>query len=248
MIAWGEWRPEAFARAQGLGAPVLLLLPAGKTGAEIETAFTGLDAWVGRCVTLCADRCDRPDIHLRYGEGAAVCLLSHSGHLIDRCALVQLRSALPRWIEKFRPQQEPLPPESPSWTGAVGADIKRALPIGRPREVLDSVLAAKRPLSLGALELLLYAAAEWRDSPARARVALEMQALSRMQKDARTLGEHACAVRLLWDSHAVLGLASLREAALSATSRMIRDLYDSQRRAFRHATAGPARGGLLQSE
>jgi uncharacterized protein YyaL (SSP411 family) len=240
VIAWGEWRPEAFAQARALGAPVLLLLPSGKSHAELEAAFAGLDGLVERCVTVCADRCDRPDIHARYGPDAAVCLLSHSGRLLEKCGLAGIGEALGAWIDRYEPAEPAKPPEGAAWTGAVGPERDRALPEGRPRAVLGEVLAHEGRLSPAGVELLIYAASDWADAAARGRLETELESVAaRTQAGMRTLGGYAAASRLLWDGFAVLERPRLREAASNATARMIRELYDSEKRAFRH-TVSPA--------
>lgn len=243
MIAWKEWRPEVFAEARRCGAPVLLLLATGRDTAQFEAAFAGLDSLVDRCVAVCADRCDRPDVHRRYREKAEVCLLNHEGGIVAGCALEEVRQALPRWLEAYAPPSAggASAAAPAAWSGAVGGPSRGRLPESRPRETAAAILAAPAPLPPAAQELLLYAAAEWSDGAARARLETELAGLAaRLDNGARTLGGYAVASRLLWDAFALTGDRRWREAALSLSSAMIRDLYDPARRAFRHAAVPSA--------
>lgn len=244
MIAWKEWSAEAFAEAERLGAPVLLLLPSGRPHSDLEKAFAGLADDAARCVTVCADRCDRPDVYLRYEQDAApVALLSPRGEVLARASLDEIGRLLSKWVQGYEPKDAASPAASasgPVWTGAVGGAGRSVPAPERPRAALAALLSRRDTLPVTAVELLLYAAAEWNDEKAAERLDQELAGVkARLSGGARTLGGYANAARLLWDAHAHTKRENLREAALNLTSDMVRELYDAERRAFRH-TPTPA--------
>jgi hypothetical protein len=243
MIAWRPWSAEAFAAAKRFEAPVLLLLAPRREKAEIEKAFDGLQHLAERFVTVAVEDRDRPDVALRYGGRGEALLLDHDGEVLDSAALAALSGKLASWLETFAARAKAggeKAPAGPVWTGAVGGPGRPTLTGDRPREAARAALAARK-IPLPALELLIYAGAEWGDASARSRAETELAELARARKRGELeLYEWAYAARLMWDAFAAFGDAKVREAALESTVALVADRFDPERRAFRHAAAAGA--------
>ena len=240
MIAWRPWSAEAFLAAKRYEAPLLLLLAPGRSKADIEKAFEDLHPIAERFVTVAVEDRDRPDVALRYGGHGEVLLLDHDGQVLDSAALAALATKLPKWLETFANRSKAAEAEAaagPVWTGAVGGPGRPSLAGDRPREMLRSVMSS-RQLPLPALELLIYAGAEWNDVSARSRAETELAELARSRKRGELgLYEWAYAGRLMWEAFAAFGQAEIREMALESTTALVAERFDPERRAFRHAAA-----------
>ncbi|MHB2026837.1 MAG: hypothetical protein ACYCPQ_09440 [Elusimicrobiota bacterium] len=109
----------------------------------------------------------------------------------------------------------------PAWTGAVGEAADSEVPASWPSDALSELKKglAGKTLGFDEIEFLLYAACEWHDEDAgraACRALLSKAAPGSLKTAA------ACA-RLLWNAHALIGGAELREAAQSATESIERN-------------------------
>jgi hypothetical protein len=235
--AWKEFEASELKAAAERGAPVLLVVSEGRSPDEIQKAFAGLEDVVARFITISIDKADRPDLFVRYAERGEILLLSHDGGIVESASLDEISKKLPEWLSSFSSKKIPPVSEtrSPSWTGAVGGPGKPTLSPDRPREGARSLLSAAR-LPPAAVELLIHAAVEWGDAPARARAETELALLTeRISKNELGLYEKVWAIRLLWEGFAAFGADSLRRAAAEASETLLTNHFDSARHAFRHA-------------
>jgi uncharacterized protein YyaL (SSP411 family) len=259
MEAWSAWSEEAFSRARAEGKPVLLILPSGGPQGpqdwETLLASPPLLAAVERFVAVRVLASQRPDVHARYRTGSEPFLvLSCEGEVLGRFLFGNpgpLAKALLEEAQAYGAASRPFasgtqPEAKPVWTGAVGQGEEGALQSDLPASCLGAVLAERAGLSAvpGALDLLLYAAREWVDQEARARLSLELAELSAL-RDPKSgafgaaggpdLGLNAGLARLYWDAFALVGDASLRETAAGLTDFLLRDLFDPGVGAFRQS-------------
>lgn len=254
MASWLPWTFEIFSQARTKRKAVLLFLPSAgpRTLEDWERAWASpfLAAALERFVLIAVTAQERPDVQARYGMGREQLLvLDCEGEVITGFGYGNpdaLGKALGEISDRY---QQPAPSDvaaRASWTGAVGQSKTAGLQEGFPRTVLGAVLAERAGLSVvpGALDLLLYAAREWGDREAKARLLLELSELSSL-RDKKSgafcgpagalLGLNAELARLYWDAFAFLAEPLLRDTAAGVTAFLLRELFDASAGAFRQA-------------
>lgn len=254
---WEVWSREVFSKAEAQGKPVLLILPSGAGRAAMEwkalLSAAPLKAVLDRFVVIRALWWQRPDVYTRYRSGREPFLvLSCRGEVLQRLPFDSpgpLAQALQGAVQAYRPGSPPKASEEqaqakPVWSGAVGQSRTRALNSDLPASCLSAILAEPAGLftAPGALDLLLYAAREWGQQEARARLRLELAELATLldpktgafaADDGAELGLNAVLARLYWDAFALLGEDSLRQTAVRLSDFLMRDLFDARAGAFR---------------
>jgi hypothetical protein len=257
MNSWSPWSPEAFARARAQGKPLLAAvgpLPPAALKAEEEQISR-------RFVAVLADPRSRPDAAARIGADFAVVLGSDGAR---RAVLPLPAPDLSAVLARLADEADAASgagadaPAGPVWTGAVREKPLLAAPDAERVAAAFAALAGLGSPSEGALEALVYAAAERGDAAARAALARGLGAMlddswDPIRKAFKPAGDspltvHARRARLLWDAHALTGEARWRDAAAAATSVLRRDLFDGGVGAFRAspgAAVYPADGNAL---
>jgi uncharacterized protein YyaL (SSP411 family) len=188
-MSWQPFGSAAFTTAREEGKPVLLLL------ASLE--IPAHEGFV--CVRATAEA--RPDVHRRF-SGYAAFVLAWDGRVMQSLPAVTAQ-ALAAAAKAYK-APEPAPKgDKPVWTGAVGEGEPGSVDPDAPRKALAAVLRDPAPLKAEAFELLLYAASEWKEAEALARLKLEAESAD-------------VPARLLWDAWRLLRLPALKVRAQAA--------------------------------
>lgn len=281
-IVWHPWGRKAFDLARTEDCPIFLLISSPsdpwcvKFDDEVLSEPRVSKLLEERFVLVRVDPARRPDVDLRYHQGGrpSVAVLTPAGGLFYGATYLdadELVRALEKTRESYRSRREDVEAAVLQWKeeverrDALGGEREKP---GRAftREILDGVKAnfdteyggfvesTKRPLP-DSLELLLYAAKEWRDE--RAARMLE-QTLKEMAASELWDAEHggffsACAgpgwtrprrikslmgnarlLRIYLDAYALGGDAVLRETGRKAAAFLTDRLFDGAAGAFKN--------------
>jgi uncharacterized protein YyaL (SSP411 family) len=117
------------------------------------------------------------------------------------------------------------------WTGAVGNDLPVDSPsAGWSRKALSNILRKPGPISriAGAVDLALFAAAEWASphaEAARGRLVLDLAASARQSEGPgwKNLAESAVTAKHVWDVHALTQEPLLKEIGIGLMEHLLRN-------------------------
>lgn len=248
--------PESLARALKEKKPILLALLRGGEALrlwevvlnqpEIESLLRS------RFIPIRLERDQRPDLYHRYSGRGPVLMLSADGEVVADIALAPAQAVARRLsalADSYVPPTPPLktPSAKPVWTGAVGGAPLAGLDPQGPAKILSSL--KKRPTPLvdtpGALELLLYAAGEWKDKEALRRLIEELTWLvdkgfwdrrsGAFLEPEKTLAVNAAMARLYWNAYAFTRVELFQEVGKGTVGFLLDELYDEDAGAFKSA-------------
>ncbi|MFA6316311.1 MAG: DUF255 domain-containing protein [Elusimicrobiota bacterium] len=249
-MVWNEWDRRAFERAERERKPVFLHLASStsRLSATVDAVYDRpqvASLIASRFVPVRVRAEDRPDLARRFGTpDASPVVLDHSGEAVSTLSFFSpedLAEALGRAADacarpagvptKASPRPAPLSELDPARPAAVLAGLKF--------ERADAFPCAE------SLELLLYAAREWKSPEVAETLKFQLARLVRSdvwdQKDrlfcrpdeVARVDVNAVLCRIFLDASAVTGEASLRETGLSMAAALLKGFYDDRSGAFR---------------
>ena len=242
VMVWEEWGKASFARSVLEKKPVLLALNFDEllTQPEIKAVIRG------RFIPIRLEREDRPDIYHRYGAaGHALLMLSSHGEVLAEAAFAPaqaLAKRLTRLADSYAPAAPARKPQAkPVWTGAVGVAVLSSLDPEGPLKILASLKSRRAALHEvpGALDLLLYAAAEWRDKEALRRLIQELSALVENGCSDKSLVFNAALARFFWEAYAFTRIELFQDAGRKVAGFLLDELHEPDKGVFKSAPGKP---------
>jgi uncharacterized protein YyaL (SSP411 family) len=250
-IGWEEWGPEAFSRSKRERKQVLLRLV---SGAAIEPPLASALAEIvsRRFVPVLVDARQRPDVFYRYiaapvaGEESlpVIRILSGDGEpLYPAAGESDLEAAIRKFAADYQPKSENAD-AVPAWTGAVGGPSLKELDASFPARSLSRIKNLKAATDVApqwqpdACRLLTYAASEWADGEALARLEETLAAFGIPATAWEDAPAMAGIARAYWDLHALTGSTAHVRIAWLYTRKLCEEYYDAKEGYFRERPGG----------